>query len=118
MGRLDQKFSRPVLSGMNTISFQDCERKQPKETFFLVRLDDKPTGLELEFNKGLDDRTRQPLRYKLLLTPATRSGTWENAAASGDIEHVERKDIGTEHIVNGIWVEAGERSMIEIYFAK
>lgn len=104
------------LARMNTITFRDCDGKKPKEVVFLTKLENKPNGIELEFNKGIDERSRGPRRYSVTLVPAAGIGTWRNAEDEGDLEKVVQKNLGKEITVSGIWPEAGERLTFEVYF--
>lgn len=102
---------------MNTITFKDLNQKRPNEIVFLQNVINQPNGITVTFNKGLDERTRGPRRYTVVLTPGAGTGTWEYAGGeSGDLEKVQQKILGKEIVVTGIWPEGGERMGFEIYF--
>lgn len=103
---------------MNTITFKEFDSKGGSQRFDVDKLDDKPAGCEIVFARGSDDRTNQPKRYTALLQPGAKTGSWTAADQSGELEHVERKDMGTEHTITGIWIEDGKRLQFEVFFWK
>lgn len=102
----------------NTIKFQDMNGRSGATIITVGRVEDKPGGLEIEFNKGVDERTRRAAHYSAVLYPAVKKGDWKTGDVSGQIEQVSRKDLGPEVTVSGIWVENGIRTLFEVYFTK
>lgn len=101
---------------MNTITFKDLNNKRPNEVIFLQAVDNQPSGITVQFLTGVDERTRGPRRYKAQFWPGARKGQWEYLnGESGDMENVTMRKLGTETIVEGIWIEAGERRGFELY---
>jgi hypothetical protein len=102
---------------MNTITFKDLNAKRPNEIIFLQTVINQPNGITITFGKGLDERTRAARRYTAVLTPGAGTGIWNyTGGEDGELEKVVQKKLGKEIIVEGIWVEAGERLAFEIYF--
>ena len=101
---------------MNTITFKDLNGKRVNEVVFLQTVVNQPSGITITFNHGLDDRTRGNRRYTAQLWPGAGHGKWEYAGEEGDLEKVTQKNLGKEIIVEGIWIEAGERLGFEVYF--
>ena len=97
-----------------TISFRDCEAKQPWEKFPLMNVNAQPSGLDVVFLRGIDELTRRACRYKTSLTPAIGLGEWENPHNTGDMEKVVQAKEGYVTVVTGIWVESGERLEFKI----
>jgi hypothetical protein len=96
-----------------SISFQDSERKAAPVVYPVMSLDAKPSGIDLKFSKGIDTRSRRPNVYTVSLTPATGLGAWTSNDDEGDIEHV--KQAGKK--VEGLWVEAGNRTIMVLEYA-
>lgn len=102
---------------MSTITFKDLNGKRPNEIIFLRSVDNEPNGITITFAAGHDENTRGPRRYRAQLWPGAGNGHWECAGhEEGDLEKVTRKNLGKEIVVEGIWVEAGERRGFEVYF--
>lgn len=99
------------------LSFQDCDRKAPPQTFPVTFIEAKPAGIEVKFNKGVDPRSRRPIVYSVTLTPATGAGEWRNPEDEGDIEHVKQTKLPEGFRVEGMWVEAGDRRVFVLEYA-
>lgn len=100
-----------------SLSFQDCERKSPPQTFPVVSIDAKPAGIDLKFGKGVDARTRRLNVYTVSLVPATGAGEWHCTDDQGALEQVKQTKLPQGTRIEGIWIEAGERRIMVLEFA-
>jgi len=101
---------------MNTLTFKDLNAKRPNEVIFVQTVDNQPSGIIITFLHGVDERAKAPRRYKAWLYPGAGNGRWEYAGGDdGELEKVSMKKLGKEVIVEGIWVEGGERRGFEFY---
>lgn len=97
-----------------TIKLTEFNSRFVPEQFPLETIDSKPNGLNLTFVRGRDERTRQPVRYRITVTPATQQGTWTLNEEKGSIESVRVTRNGTVTTYQGIWSENGLRQQVEI----
>lgn len=76
----------------------------------------RPEGIQLTFNRGQDERTRRPIRYRVFLTPAVNTGSWATDEDAGHIEHLRASSGPATALprLEGIWVQAGERRQFRI----
>lgn len=90
-----------------------------KETIENTVAEVKPEGISFNFIRGRDERTHRPLRYKVSMTPAVRTGSWTTDDDRGQIENVVQKN-GDKGVitVEGIWVEGGERRTFKVIIAE
>lgn len=94
------------------IKLSEFDRRGAVEACQLEWVQQRPEAFEASFCKGIDERTRRPIRYKLRITPATQTGTWTQDDESGLLESVHAHKDGN-HIA-GIWVENGQRRRFDI----
>lgn len=106
-----------------TIKLSEFSSRSGTEEFPLESIQIEPSGVNLSFVRGRDERTHQLLRYKIALFPATLKGTWTRGDETGAIESIgvtttgtTRGDIAapTDRWFRGIWVEDGMRKQVEI----
>lgn len=106
-----------------TIKLSEFSSRSGAETFPLETIQIEPSGVNLSFVRGRDERTRQLARYKVALFPATLKGSWSQGDSTGAIEAIGVTTAGTpygdgvevtERWFRGIWVEDGLRKQVEI----
>ncbi len=97
-----------------TIKLTEFNSRFSPEQFPLETIESKPSGLNLTFVRGRDERTRQPNRYRISLIPATQQGSWTLNEEKGSIESVRVTQNGTVTTYQGIWSENGLRQQVEI----
>lgn len=97
-----------------TIKLTEFNARFSPEQFPLETIDSKPNGLNLTFVRGRDERTRQPVRYRINLIPATQQGSWTLNEEKGSIENIRQVQSGTMTTYQGIWSENGLRQQVEI----
>lgn len=100
-----------------SLSFQDCDRRLPQQPFTVTFVDVKPSGIDLKFSKGREERTRVQNVYSVNLTPGAGKGSWKNMDVEGLIEGVKQYPQPSGTRIEGIWVEGGERSIMVVEIA-
>ncbi len=101
-----------------TIKLTEFNSRFSPEQFPLETIDSKPNGLHLTFVRGRDARTRQPIRYRIGIIPATQQGSWTLNEEKGSIENIRTVQNGTTTTYQGIWSENGLRQQVEISIAQ
>lgn len=96
------------------ITLTEFNAGQTQHQYTLEHHEYRPSGLKIVFNKGRDERTRRPIRYRAELYPATQQGSWTLTSDEEQTGLIENVRSVSKEVVTGIWCENGLRYAMRI----